>query len=339
MHERFIEHLVCPNTKTPLAIKSVIEREGKFIKEGILVNKRGDEYPIRGFIPRFTGDDYASNFSLEWEKHPTILDELTSGYALYRTRFAEETRWEEDLSGQFVLEAGCGPGSLTSFPLEKGATVISFDLSDSTEIAQKKIGLNENSLILQASIFSMPFPENKFDKCYCFGVLQHTPNPCEAFQKLVAVVKDGGRLAADSYITPLPRGDNGHKILRAKYRFRKYLPKFAPATLHFLIRQYVNILFPIAMLARALPRRFGYMGKQFMKNFMLDDYPSRLPGMNPKQYKEFAVLDIFDFLSPMYDIPQTEDQFRDCFLKAGLIEVDVHPGYNGIEGRGTKHLN
>lgn len=104
------------------------------------------------------------------------------------------------------------------------------------------------------------------------------------------------------------------------------------------VRQYVNILFPIAILARILPRRFGHMGKQFMKNLMLDDYHSRLPGMNPKQYKEFAILDIFDFLSPMYDIPQTEEQFRDCFLNAGLIEVDVHPGYNGIEGRGIKHL-
>lgn len=47
MHERFIEHLVCPKTKTPLVIKSVTEHEGKFIKTGYLVNVQGDEYPIR----------------------------------------------------------------------------------------------------------------------------------------------------------------------------------------------------------------------------------------------------------------------------------------------------
>jgi hypothetical protein len=40
----------------------------------------------------------------------------------------------------------------------------------------------------------------------------------------------------------------------------------------------------------------------------------------------------------MYDIPQTLEQFRDCFEKAGLTEIDVHLGYNGIEGRATKPL-
>jgi hypothetical protein len=60
--------------------------------------------------------------------------------------------------------------------------------------------------------------------------------------------------------------------------------------------------------------------------------------MDVTKHKEFAVLDIFDFLSPMYDIPQTLEQFRDCFEKAGLTEIDVHLGYNGIEGRATKPL-
>jgi SAM-dependent methyltransferase len=338
MHERFIDYLVCPETKEPLTIKSVRESKGSFIKEGVLVNNRGDEYPIRGFIPRFTGDSYAYNFTLEWEKHPTILDELISSYSLYRKRFAEETKWEENLLGELVLEAGCGPGSLTPFPLERGATVISFDMSSSVEVTHKKIGLNENSLVLQASIFSMPFPAEKFDKCFCFGVLQHTPDPQKAFQELVTMLKPSGKISADSYIAPNPTGDSGHRILRAKYRFRKIIPNLTPKTLHFLVRQYVNILFPIAYVARSLPGEFGHAGLEFMKNLMIDDYCSRLVGMDVAKHKEFAVLDIFDFLSPMYDIPQTLEQFRDCFEKAGLTEIDVHLGYNGIEGRATKPL-
>ena len=339
MHERFVKYLFCPESKASLTLKSVKEREGCFIREGVLVSELGREYPIRGFIPRFTEDDYASNFTFEWEKHPTILDELTSGYSLYRTRFSDETKWEEDLSGQLVLEAGCGPGSLTLFPRQRGATVVSFDMSGSVDVAQSKLGLSENGLIVQASIFAMPFRDAQFDKCFCFGVLQHTPDPRAAFQHLANVIRGGGKLAADSYISPNSRGDGGHRILRAKYRFRRVLPKMSPKALHWLVRQYVKIFFPIASIAQLLPSKLGSAGKIFMKNFLIDDYRARLPGMEREKHKEFAVLDIFDFLSPMYDIPQSENEFRGCFERARMVDVDVHPGYNGIEGRGTKPLS
>jgi hypothetical protein len=52
--------------------------------------------------------------------------------------------------------------------------------------------------------------------------------------------------------------------------------------------------------------------------------------------KEWAILDTFDMLSPRYDNPQTIDNVREWFERAGLLDIDVHYGYNGIEGRGTK---
>jgi uncharacterized protein YbaR (Trm112 family) len=93
MHSRFVDYLVCPKSKSPLKIKSIFESDGSFIKEGVLVSKEGIEYPVRGWIPRFSEDDYTENFSLEWKKHPLILDELSSGYSLYRKRFRDETKW------------------------------------------------------------------------------------------------------------------------------------------------------------------------------------------------------------------------------------------------------
>src|SRR5260370_34336403 len=73
-----------------------------------------------------------------------------------------------------------------------------------------------------------------------------------------------------------------------------------------------------------------------MRRLMFDDYRYRLPGVEERLHKEFAVLDIFDFLSPIYDYPDTVEGFHTTFADAGLVNIDVHPGYNGIEGRGRK---
>jgi hypothetical protein len=77
-------------------------------------------------------------------------------------------------------------------------------------------------------------------------------------------------------------------------------------------------------------------GIERLRALMFDDYKQRMVGLDERYYKEFAVLDMFDFLSPPYDLPSTEGEFRQIFIDAGLINVDVHPGYNGVEGRGQK---
>src|ERR1700691_83512 len=99
MHPSHIQHLVCPLDQQPLALQDGSEFDGEFVRNGSLVSPSGRVYPIVNFIPRFTDESYAANFSLEWGLHPTIQHESQSGNTLYRLRFAEETRWEEDLSG------------------------------------------------------------------------------------------------------------------------------------------------------------------------------------------------------------------------------------------------
>jgi SAM-dependent methyltransferase len=330
MHVKHLNLLVCPADKTPLVIKDE-ERIGDFVKSGLLVSAAGRSYPIRNFIPRFANDGYAESFSVEWEKHPNILKEATSSFSSYRHRFLLETKWSSDLAGQTILEAGCGPGSLTSFALETGATVVSFDLSNSVAQASDFIGRSERSLILQASLFEMPFKSATFDKAYCFGVIQHTPDPTRAICALSDVLKVGGSLAADSYIAPDPTLGGGHTILRAKYRFRKYMPDLPPRILHKLVKGYVGLMFPIYKAIRDRPG-----GAEMMRRFLFDEYRQRMQGMDEKFHREFAVLDIFDFLSPRFDIPQTVESFKDIFERAGMIEIDIHPGWNGIEGRGLK---
>jgi hypothetical protein len=62
-------------------------------------------------------------------------------------------------------------------------------------------------------------------------------------------------------------------------------------------------------------------------------------GLRGNILKEWAYLDIFDMLAPRYDSPQTIDTLQKWFQEAGMADVVVHYGYNGIEGRGKRALS
>jgi hypothetical protein len=48
------------------------------------------------------------------------------------------------------------------------------------------------------------------------------------------------------------------------------------------------------------------------------------------------VLELFDMLSPAYDRPRSLGQVRRWTAEAGLQEVEVHYGWNGVEARGVR---
>ena len=70
--------------------------------------------------------------------------------------------------------------------------VISFDYSKAVEANFQSNGAHKNLLLIQASIYEMPFSDEIADKIFCFGVLQHTPNAKEAINALVKKLAGGG---------------------------------------------------------------------------------------------------------------------------------------------------
>ena len=55
--------------------------------------------------------------------------------------------------------------------------------------------------------------------------------------------------------------------------------------------------------------------------------------------KEWSILDTFDMYSPEYDKPQTLKEVQRWFKEAGLKDVEVIYGPNGIVGKGKKKYN
>ena len=217
-----VKYLRCPATKRSLELKAEIIANGN-VKLGYLYEPvSGNQYPIINFIPRFVPlDNYANNFGLEWNKHSRTQFDDSSGFNISKKRFEKETKWGNNLKNELILEVGSGSGRFTKHAVETSAMVISFDYSNAVGANYRSNGQNENLLIVQASIFEMPFELEFFDRVFCFGVLQHTPNPKEGFKCLVQSIKPGGYISSDIYLKSFVKLFSG-----PKYFIRKFTKKY-----------------------------------------------------------------------------------------------------------------
>jgi SAM-dependent methyltransferase len=328
MKPSHLSYLRCPKTKRPLQLEIGELIDGK-IKEGTLFEPgSGNKYSIINFIPRFVSpDNYTNNFGLEWNKHSRTQYDETSGFDISGERFRNETKWEQDLTNELILEAGSGSGRFTKHAIETGAMVVSFDYSASVEANYNSNGQKENLLIVQASIFEMPFEPGSFDRVFCFGVLQHTPDPRKAFQCLVQSIRKGGHISSDIYLKSFAK-----VFLSPKYLIRRYTKNMNPERLYILTEKYIRFMWPFSKLLRRIPKA----GKMINWRMMIADYSSMLKNADEKTLKEWAILDTYDMISPAYDFPATLKTFRNWHIDEELVDIDVQYGYNGVEARAIK---
>lgn len=323
-----VKFLVCPECKSSLDLLERKITEGTSIESGQLrCSKCELDYPIIRYIPRFVPlENYASGFGLEWTKHARTQYDSYSGENVSEKRFFGETKWSRDLPGQFILEVGSGSGRFTEQAASTNAMVISMDYSYAVEANYASNGGRDNVLIVQADIYNMPFHENFFNKLFCFGVLQCTPDVRKSFLILPRYLRSGGDIAIDVY-----RKYPWYKhILITKYWVRPISKRINPRLLYKITSSYVKFMWPISKLIHRIP-----YGRIINWALLVADYRD-VYDLKEDILKEWAILDTFDMLSPVYDQPQTIDAVRQWFGDAHLINIDVHYGYNGIEGRGAK---
>ncbi|MEI8305644.1 MAG: methyltransferase domain-containing protein [Chloroflexales bacterium] len=327
MRESNLHYLVCPECHSDLEIRSISERQGAVLVTAALgCTGCGASYPVIRSIPRFVPmENYAANFGLEWNIHDRTQYDSNNGRSISATRFFEETHWPHDLSGQVILEVGSGSGRFTEPAASTGAFIISMDYSSAVEANYRSNGACENVLIVQGTIYKMPFRPSSFDKVFCFGVLQHTPDVRASFMALPPMLKEGGLLTVDVY-----KKTFFSTVLATKYYVRVVTRHMDHYTLYRLSKVWVNLLWPLGRKIAKIPR----IGASLNWRLLIPDY--RCLGLDETQLKEWAYLDIFDKLSPRYDSPQTRTTLRRWFAEAMMTEVEVAYGYNGIEGRGKK---
>lgn len=282
------------------------------------------DYPIIGGIPRFVPrENYASGFGLEWTKHARTQYDSYSGIPASEDRFFEQTRWPRDMRGEVILEVGSGSGRFTEQAANTGATVVSLDYSYAVDANFNSNGARPNVLIVQADVFAMPFRPGTFDRLFCFGMLQHTPDPQRAFRALPSVLKTGGELCADIYKVTL-----FHTFLHPKYWVRPLTRTLNPDRLYASVVRWVDFMWPLAGLIRKLPKGHSINWRLLL----VADYSAR--GLKGDVLKEWAYLDTFDMLAPRYDRPATLPTFLSWGRTAGLLDVDGELSGHGVTLRG-----
>lgn len=322
-----LHYLVCPHCHGDLVVRSVEQQQEDILETAELacVDCQAN-YPIIHYIPRFvSSDNYATSFGHEWTIHARTQYDDHCGVNASEKRFFEETGWPRDLAGEVILEAGSGSGRFTEQAASTGAFIISFDYSNAVEANYASNGTRENVLIVQANIYSMPFRPGFFDKVFCFGVLQHTPNVEKAFLALPTMLKPDGTLVVDVYKKTFAR-----TYLQTKYYVRFLTSRMEPTRLYERTKKWIDFVWPLAMVIGKIP----VLGPVINWRLLVPDYSRE--GLRGKALKEWAYLDVFDMLAPRYDSPQTLKALVRWFEKAGMKEVAINYGYNGIEGRGKR---
>lgn len=157
-------------------------------------------------------------FSVEWQIYNKILPE-------YEVQFL---KWigplkPDDFKGKMILDAGCGNGRNSFWPIKYGASkVVAFDHAKQTvEVAKTNLKKFKNAQVFFGSIYDIPY-RNKFDIAFSIGVIHHLMDPEKAIRELTKATKPGGLVLIWVY------GLEGNKLIVLVVNAIRSMTKFFP---------------------------------------------------------------------------------------------------------------
>ena len=330
MDLKSVEWLRCIGCGAPLRADSISTGQNNgIVTEGQLTcTSCGRIFPVVRSIARFVpSEGYAHSFGYQWNYFDKTQLDSHMGNDLSRERFFATTQWPQKMEGQVILEVGCGMGRFTQIALETGAEVFSFDLSNAVEANNRNNGNSSRAHIVQASIYEIPLRKESFDKVFCMGVLQHCPDVRVAFMSLVPFLRPGGEIVIDVY--------HKHTGLfpPLKYWARPLLTWIGPKGVH----KFLKLVIPPAFYLKKALYKVPLVGKP-IGNLIPIGPVSHAPRLifTDEELVQVKILSALDMFSPVHDHPQTLDTVRQWFFDAGLVDVYIGTGFNGINARGRK---
>jgi len=127
-------------------------------------------------------------FGYEWNRYSEIIPDYEKQFLKWIFPLSKKS-----FKNKKVLDAGCGTGRNSFWPLKYGAKeVFSFDYNIKTVTAAKRNLRNfKNSKVLFNSIYEIDY-KDKFDITFSIGVIHHLEDPREAIKKMVSATKKNG---------------------------------------------------------------------------------------------------------------------------------------------------
>lgn len=256
----------------------------------------------KGILAKENVSHYSGSFGLQWNKFKkTQLDSFT-GVTRSLNRFIDESGWDqENLSGKWVLDAGCGAGRFAEVAKDLGAKLVAIDASSAIYVASENLKSSE-TLFIKSDLAATPMKSETFKYIYCIGVLQHTSNPKEILHELLRLLATNGEIVLTFY-----ENQGLRTKLYSKYLVRPITKRISPKILLRTIEITSKVWFPITRVLFSLPFPWGKLFSYLIPvaNYVDFHYPTR--GLALQE----SILDTFDMLSPKFDNPLKKSEIRE----------------------------
>ncbi len=155
----------------------------------------GLEPPVSRVGQAFQEESTVESFGFQWSLNSAMRSEADLEWRIAQLFGLQRT----DFGGRLVLDAGAGAGDQSRWLLDRGAAVISLELSDAIDVVARKLRGNSRWVGVQGDITVLPFADQGFDLVYCEGVIHHTRNSQLAVNELCRVLRDHGIILATHY--------------------------------------------------------------------------------------------------------------------------------------------
>jgi SAM-dependent methyltransferase len=320
MHPGLVDLLICPECREDAPLRLLVNEadKGEILEGELACGHCGARYPIRRGTPRFVAgaEDYCENFGYQWLRWRVVQIDRLKGHRISETRFFDQVPWDASwMKGKLILDAGCGAGRFADVAAAHGAEVVACDISEAVDACRENTRFNaERVHTVQASIYALPFRDGTFDAAFCFGVVQHTPDPAKTMETIPRFVRPAGSVAIDFYErTPWEKPWVPH------FFFRRWTPRWPVRRLLAFSDVLTALFFPLGWLLSRLPVFRGLcpvlpIAINSSKEMSLAD-----------QYRS-TVLCTFDWYGPQFEQRQHFREVVRLLSRLGLQDVLGWPG-------------
>ena len=174
----------------------------------------------------------SERFGYEWDKYCRMTADYEDQFRNWVHPLSEA-----DFKGRRILDAGCGMGRNSYWPLKWGAhDVTAFDLDSRTvDRARETLKPFSNVVIVQKSIYEMDW-EEQFDIAMSIGVIHHLEDPQKALRLMVQSLKPGGTI-----LTWVYSREGNEWIVRYVNPVRKHITSRLPVSLVHVMSYFCSV--------------------------------------------------------------------------------------------------
>jgi SAM-dependent methyltransferase len=178
-------------------------------------------YPSR-YRAKATIGGSSERFGYAWERYADILPHYEEQFRRWLPFFSPA-----DWKGKRFLDAGCGMGRNSLWPMKYGAAGgVAVDIDDRTLAGARRTLMQFSSMeVRECSIYDLAW-HNEFDVAFSIGVIHHLEFPEAGLEAMLRSTKPGGQVAIWVY-----GQENNGWFLRALDPTRKLLFSRLPTSL------------------------------------------------------------------------------------------------------------